>query len=127
MASALDALLGSNGSSQASLSIVDFKPTLAKDSKGNHGFKLVPILSDGAEGRYGDFWIRLADGPAALRAFRAALPRIAKAIDALDDHMQKAGEWKAPEKPKATPSPAAKVEAAPKASALDSALSDLPF
>src|SRR5262249_39000646 len=73
-----------------------------------------PVLTDGSEGRFGDMWIRLAEGPATLRAFAASLPQIYAAIQKLDAYMVGAGEWKAAPKADA-PAPAAKPAAKPAA------------
>ena len=109
MASALDKLLAPQGGQTSSRDlkvVTSYKADVARDSKGNPGFTLRPMLSDGTIGRFGDLWIRLAEGPATLRAFAASLPAIYAAIQKLDAYMVEAGEWKAAPKADA---PAAKA------------------
>ena len=118
MASALDKLFAGADAPAAparDLKVVaSYSSDLAKDSKGNAGFVVRPVLADGTVGRFGDLWIRLAEGPAALRAFRSSLPAIAAAIDKLDAYMVQSGEW--PAKPaKADAAAPAAAPAAPKA------------
>jgi len=112
MASALDKLFDGAASPVArDLKVVaSFKADVKRDSKGNAGFSIRPVLADGTEGRFGDMWIRLAEGPDTLRAFAASLPAIYAAIQKLDAYMVNAGEWKAA--PKADAAPAAKPAAA---------------
>jgi len=136
MASALDKLFDGAASPVArDLKVVaSFKADVKRDSKGNAGFSIRPVLSDGSEGRFGDMWIRLAEGPDTLRAFAASLPQIYAAIQKLDAYMVEAGEWKAAPKaaqPEAKPAakPAAPAKPAPKpapAPAKD-IFDDLPF
>lgn len=134
MASALDRLFAADSGSAPArdLKVVSsFRADVKRDSKGNAGFSIRPVLADGSEGRFGDMWIRLAEGPTTLRAFAASLPAIYAAIAKLDAYMVEQGEWKAapkgatPEaaKPKAKAAPAAPVAApAPK-----DIFDDLPF
>ena len=71
MSSALDKLFaGADAPVARDLKVVaSFKADVKRDSKGNAGFSIRPVLTDGSEGRFGDMWIRLAEGPATLRAF----------------------------------------------------------
>src|SRR5580765_4978257 len=113
MASALDRLFdapvgGAAGSRDLKV-VASYKADVKRDSKGNAGFSIRPVLADGTEGRFGDMWIRLAEGPTTLRAFAASLPAIYAAIKKLDAYMVEQGDWKA--------APAAKAEAAPAAKA----------
>jgi hypothetical protein len=129
--------LGSAGPAERALAVVvDFVVSVEKHvskttGKTSYGFKVAPKLADGTVGRFGDMWIRL-DSPDALRAFVAALPRIAKVAGALDAKMVEAKEWAAPPKPaasKSTPKAETPTQAAPveeKRSALDDILGDLP-
>ena len=126
---ALDALIDQGKDESTTLkTVASFKVTLARDSKGNPGLKIAPVLSDGSDGRFGDLWIRLAEGPETLRALRSSLPAIAQAIDKFDAYMVKSGDWKEAPKAKvaATAAPAAPAPA-PKKSAVDAAFDDLPF
>jgi len=113
MSSALDKLFATESAAPTrDLKVVaSFKADVKRDSKGNAGFSIRPVLADGSEGRFGDMWIRLAEGPATLRAFRDSLPAIYAAIQKLDAYMVEAGEWKAA--PKAETAPAAKPAAKP--------------
>ena len=136
MASALDRLFDAPASAAVSRDlkvVASYKADVKRDSKGNAGFSIRPVLADGTEGRFGDMWIRLAEGPATLRAFAASLPAIYAAIQKLDAYMVEAGEWKAApkaEQPAAKAAPAAKPApkpaAAPAAPAKD-IFDDLPF
>jgi hypothetical protein len=138
MASALDRLFDGAAAPAATRDlkvVASYKADVKRDSKGNAGFSIRPVLTDGSEGRFGDMWIRLAEGPQALRAFAASLPAIYAAIQKLDQYMVEQGEWKAAAKAEApakaeakpaakpAPKPAAPV-AAPKA---ESIFDDLPF
>jgi len=116
MSSALDKLFaGADAPAARDLKVVaSFRADVKRDSKGNAGFSIRPVLTDGSEGRFGDMWIRLAEGPATLRAFAASLPQIYAAIQKLDAYMVEAGEWKAAPKADA-PAPAAKPAAKPAA------------
>lgn len=116
MASALDRLFAADAGSAPARDlkvVASFKADVKRDSKGNAGFSIRPVLADGSEGRFGDMWIRLAEGPTTLRAFAASLPGIYAAIAKLDAYMVEQGEWKAA--PKAATPEAAKPAAAPKA------------
>ena len=120
MASALDRLFAADSGSAPARDlkvVAAFKADVKRDSKGNAGFSIRPVLADGTEGRFGDMWIRLAEGPATLRAFAASLPAIYAAIQKLDAYMVEQGEWKAAPKADAAPkaAPAAKAAPAPKA------------
>jgi len=136
MASALDKLFDGAASPVArDLKVVaSFKADVKRDSKGNAGFSIRPVLADGTEGRFGDMWIRLAEGPDTLRAFAASLPAIYAAIQKLDAYMVEAGEWKAapkaaapaPAKPAAKPA-APKPAAAPAPAPAKDIFDDLPF
>jgi|SRR5215470_13011864 len=135
MASALDKLFaGADAPVARDLKVVEsFRADVKRDSKGNAGFSIRPVLADGSEGRFGDMWIRLAEGPATLRAFAASLPAIYAAIQKLDAYMVEAGEWKAAPKAEAAPAakPAAKGKAAPAAAPTPAPakdiFDDLPF
>jgi len=139
MASALDKLFDGAASPVArDLKVVaSFRADVKRDSKGNAGFSIRPVLADGTEGRFGDMWIRLAEGPDTLRAFAASMAAIYAAIQKLDAYMVNAGEWKAAPKADAAPAPAtapAKPKAAPKPPAAAPApapakdiFDDLPF
>lgn len=123
MASALDRLFDSAPAAAASRDlkvVASYKADVKRDSKGNAGFSIRPVLADGSEGRFGDMWIRLAEGPTTLRAFAASLPAIYAAIQKLDAYMVEQGEWKAAPSKATTPAapaakPAAKAAPAPKA------------
>jgi len=118
--------------------VAGYKVELRFDSREQPGLTIFPVDSDGTAIRSsaGQMWIRLAEGPEALRAFRDALPTIQAALVKIDNAAVEAGEWKAAPTPKAQataarPTPPA---AAPKpksvlakGGALDSALGDLPF
>lgn len=108
MASALDRLFDAGSSAAPSRPdlkvVVSYRADVKRDSKGNAGFSIRPTLADGTEGRFGDMWIRLAEGPSTLRAFAASLPTIFAAIKKLDAYMVEAGEWKAAPKEDAAPS-----------------------
>lgn len=125
MGSALDRLFAADSGSAPARDlkvVAAFKADVKRDSKGNAGFSIRPVLADGTEGRFGDMWIRLAEGPATLRAFAASLPAIYAAITKLDAYMVEQGEWKAAPKAAApTAAPAAKPAAAPKAKAAPAA------
>lgn len=98
MSSALDKLFAADSGSAPARDlkvVASYRADVKRDSKGNAGFSIRPVLSDGTEGRFGDMWIRLAEGPATLRAFRDSLPAIYAAIQKLDAYMVGAGEWKA--------------------------------
>jgi len=133
--SILDSLGSASPQERTLAVVVDFVVSVEKHvskttGKTSYGFKIAPKLADGSIGRFGDMWIRL-DSPDALRAFVAALPRIAKAAGALDAKMVEAKEWAAPPKPAtSTPKPKAeapaKAEPAERRSALDDILGDLP-
>jgi hypothetical protein len=136
MASALDKLFaGTEGTAAASRDlkvVVSYKADLAKDSKGNYGFSIRPVLADGSLGRFSDMWIRLQDGPQMLRAFKASLPAIHAAIVKVDQYMVDEGDWKpaqttaSSEKPKQPAAPKAKPAAAPEPQG-DSIFDTLPF
>jgi hypothetical protein len=135
MSSALDRLFDGAASPVASRDlkvVASYKADVKRDSKGNAGFSIRPVLTDGSEGRFGDMWIRLAEGPQALRAFAASLPAIYAAIQKLDAYMVDAKEW--PAAPKAEPAakPAAKAApakpaAAPAPAPAKDIFDDLPF
>lgn len=135
MASALDKLFASAEAAPASRDlkvVASFRADVKRDSKGNAGFSIRPVLADGSEGRFGDMWIRLAEGPQTLRAFAASLPAIYAAIQKLDAYMVEAGEWKAAPKaetpaPKAKAAPAAKPAPAPEPAKAKDIFDDLPF
>jgi hypothetical protein len=136
MSSALDRLFDGAASPVASRDlkvVASYKADVKRDSKGNAGFSIRPVLTDGTEGRFGDMWIRLAEGPQALRAFAASMATIYAAIQKLDAYMVDAKEW--PAAPKAEAAPAAKpaAKAAPKPAAAPAPapakdiFDDLPF
>ena len=136
MGNALDKLFsGETAAPSRDLKVVTaFKADVKRDSKGNAGFSIRPVLADGTEGRFGDMWIRLAEGPATLRAFAASLPAIYESIKKLDAYMVKEGDWPAAAKAEtatAAKAPAAKpatksVAAAAPAKSAD-IFDDLPF
>lgn len=116
MSSALDKLFAADSGSAPARDlkvVASFKADVKKDSKGNAGFSIRPVLADGSEGRFGDMWIRLAEGPATLRAFKASMASIYAAIEKLDAYMVEAGEWKAAPAKAEAAKPAAKAKAAP--------------
>src|SRR5262245_20801865 len=120
MASALDRFIdapkGAASTARDLKAVTAYRADLRRDSKGNPGVRIAPILSDGSEGRFGDLWIRLAEGPATLRAFVASLPTISQALKRLDAAMVAEGEWKAAPAADAAPAAApAAAKAAPKA------------
>lgn len=134
MGNALDKLFsGETAAPSRDLKVVEsFRADVKRDSKGNAGFSIRPVLADGTEGRFGDMWIRLAEGPATLRAFAASLPAIYAAIQKLDAYMVKEGEWKPAAKAEAAEAakPAAKPTAAAKPAAVAKPadiFDDLPF
>src|SRR5262245_17819087 len=136
--SILDALIdGAAAKAERSLAkVVAFAVTVArhtdKQGRKSMGFKVYPMLSDGQPARFGDLWIRISEGPDALRALVDSVPSILAAADALDRRMVEAGEWparvdaKVEAKPKqAKPKPDAKPSVpAPKRSVLDDLLDE---
>jgi hypothetical protein len=115
MASALDRFFDSAPAATASRDlkvVASYRADVKRDSKGNAGFSIRPVLADGTEGRFGDMWIRLAEGPTTLRAFAASLPAIYAAIQKLDDFMVAEKEWPAKPAKAAAAAPAAPAAAA---------------
>ena len=103
--------------------IAEFKVGVADDSKGAPTFRVLAKRADGSGSKFQNMIIWL-DTPDALRAFRAALPTIAKALDAVEAKQIELGLWKAAATTPATPTAAPE---APAKSKLSSAFADLPW
>lgn len=108
--------------------IARFDIGVADDSKGAPTFRVLAKRADGSGSKFQNMIIWL-DTPDALRAFRDALPRIAKALDAVEAQQVKLGAWKplTPAAPAAAPAAAPEQPAAAPKSKLASAFDDLPW
>jgi hypothetical protein len=130
MASGLVSAFGgsdSSGEQPERRPITEYKVGVADDAKGAPTLRILAKRADGSGSKFQNLILWL-DSPDAARALRAALPTIAKALDAIDAQQVKLGAWPAattatpPVAPAATPAPEA-----PAKSKLASAFDDLPW
>jgi hypothetical protein len=132
MASGLVSAFGgsdNSGSEPERRPITEYKVGVADDAKGAPTLRILAKRADGSGSKFQNLILWL-DSPDAARALRAALPTIAKALDAIDAQQVKLGSWPAAK----TAAPAAPAPAAPAAeppappkSKLSSAFDDLPW
>ena len=128
MASGLVAALGGDDSSNSearSNPITRFEVKVVDTDKGEPTFRVLAKRANGGGSKYQNLIVYL-DTPDTLRALRAALPTIAKALDVVEAQQVKLGVWKAAPPAPATPA-AAPAQQAPTKSALSSAFEDLPW
>lgn len=132
MASGLVSAFGGNGASgdgeRKPNPIAKFEIGVADDSKGAPTLRLLAKRADGSGSKFQNLILWL-DTPDALRALRAVLPTLAKALDAVEAQQVKLGAWQpvAPAAPAAAPATAPEQPAAAPKSKLASAFDDLPW
>ena len=106
--------------------IAKFEVSVADDSKGAPTLRLLAKRADGTGSKYQNLILWL-DTPDALRALRAALPTLSKALDAVEAKQVSLGNWQAASTPAAPKAAAPEAPAAPPKSKLASAFDDLPW
>ena len=131
MASKLAGALGAstdNSTEEKHSPIVEYKIQVKDDSRGVPTLYVLAKRADGFGSKFQNLIVWL-DNPGAARAFRDALPQLAKVLDAVDEQQVKLGEWPARPKPAAAAAApaAAPAPAAPAKSKLSAAFDDLPF
>jgi len=107
--------------------IVEYKIKIEDDKRGVPTLYVLAKRADGFGSKFQNLIVWL-DNPGAARAFRDALPQLAKVLDHVDEQAVKLGDWPArptPAKPAAAP--AAPAAPAPAKSKLSAAFDDLPF